>query len=263
MGATTLQLFDGSVATGTNILTSANQGTNAVFTLNGLPVTRQQNTINDLIPGATLSLVAPSTRPTTLTLAPDPTQVSSALNSMVTAYNAVVDQVNGQTGSSGGLLMGDSVILQVESTMRQLTTYNGSGGIQSLADLGVTLGSDGKMTFDPSVFNGLSGAQVTSAFQFFGSTTSGLGGLWQNFDAISNTYSGAIGIEQTSLTTTDQRLQTQITTSTDNINSMQTSLLAQLSQADTLITNLTSQQNLLTASVQSLDYVLFGKPASS
>jgi hypothetical protein len=44
---------------------------------------------------------------------------------------------------------------------------------------------------------------------------------------------------------------------------MQNNLFTQLSQADTLISTLNSQQQALTASVQSLDYVLYGVSTNS
>ncbi len=101
-GQTTLQVIDDPLGAHTNILTDTNQGTNAVFTLNNLPVIRTNNTVNDLIPGATLSLQAQTTSATTLTLASDPTQLTSGLQTLVTAYNAAVSQINSQAGTSYG-----------------------------------------------------------------------------------------------------------------------------------------------------------------
>ncbi len=263
-GATTLQLFDGAQGAGTtDLLTSANQGTNAVFMLNGLPVTRSENTINDLIAGTTLTLNSMATEPTTITLASDPTQLSSAIQNMVTAYNGVVTQIDGQTGPSAGVLVGDPALLQVESTMQQLVTYQGSGAVQSLADMGIDLNSDGTMSLDQSVFGGLTTAQLTSALQFFGSPTTGFGGLSQDLTDISDPIQGSIANEENSLTSEDANLQTQITNTTASINTMQNNLFTQLSQADTLIATLNSQQSALTASVQSLDYVLYGTQTNS
>jgi len=261
-GATTLQLFDGSVATGTDILTqAANQGSNAVFTLNNVLVTRSQNTVNDLISGATLTLVAASPTPptpVTLTLASDPSQLSTALTTLVSAYNAAVGQINDQAGVSTGVLSGDSTIYQLEGDMQQMSTYQGSGSIKSLADMGVTFASNGVMSFDPTVLAGLSNSQVAGAFQFFGSPASGFGGLSQALDQVSDSATGAIANEQTALQSDDAGLQTQITNTEASINAMQKTLFQQLSQADTLISTLDTQQNLLTASIQSLNYVNYG-----
>ncbi len=263
LGATTLRLNDDPSGANTNLLTTANQGTDAVFQLNNLKVTRSQNTVNDLIPGATITLQAPSSAATTLSLAPDPNQLSSGLQSFVAAYNSVVDQVNGQTGLSAGVLVGDPVILQIESTLRTITGYQGSGQVTSLSDLGISLGSNGKMTFDSSAISRLSNDQVAGALKFLGTATSGFGGMAQSLSAIGDPIQGSIANEENTLTQSDAKLQAQISQTTASINRMQTTLLQQLSQADSLITTLTSQQNELTASVQSLNYVMYGKPTGS
>ncbi len=92
-GATTLKLYDGPSATGTDLLSTTNQGANAVFHLNGISITQAGNTVNSVIPGVTLTLQAPSATATTITLASDPTQLSSALQDFVTKYNAVATAV--------------------------------------------------------------------------------------------------------------------------------------------------------------------------
>lgn len=264
-GATTLQLFDDPTGVNTNVLTDENQGTDAVFMLNNLPVTQTGNTVNDVIPGATVTLVAttPITAPVTLTLASDPSQLSSALQTLVSAYNAAVSAINGQAGVSTGVLSGDSTIYQLEGDMQQMSTYQGSGEITSLAEMGITFADDGTMSFDPTVLAGLSNSQLASAFQFFGSETTGFGGISQALDQVSDPSTGAIANEQTTLQQDDAGLQTQITATTASINAMQETLFQQLAQADTLISTLDTQQTLLTASIQSLDYTLYGAQTSS
>jgi flagellar hook-associated protein 2 len=258
LGATTLKLMDDPTGANTDVLTSSNQGADASFEFDNLPITRSNNTVNDLISGATFTLEAPTTTPVTLTLAPDPSQLSSAIQTLVTNYNAVVSQIDAQSGPGAGVLSGDSIIWQTRSVMQQLTSYAGSGSIQSLADMGITLGQDGTMSFDQSTFNSLSASQIAGAFQFFGSATTGFGGLSSAVDQISDPITGTIAAEVTSNLSQDSSLQTQITNTSDSINTMQQNLLQQLSQADTLITTLNTQQSALSASVQSLDYVLYG-----
>jgi flagellar hook-associated protein 2 len=264
-GATHLQLFDDPTGANTNVLTDANQGTDAVFMLNNLPVTQSGNTVNDVISGATVTLSAttPVTAPVTLTLASDPTQLSSALQTLVSAYNAAVSAINGQAGVGTGVLSGDSTIYQLEGDMQQMSTYQGSGEITSLADIGITFADDGTMSFDPTVLSGLSNSQLASAFQFFGSETTGFGGISQELDQVSDPATGAVANEQITLQQDDAGLQTQITNTEASINAMQETLFQQLAQADTLISTLDTQQSLLTASIQSLDYTLYGAQTSS
>jgi len=262
-GATTLQLFDDPTGANTNVLTDTNQGADAEFMLNNLPVQRTGNAVNDLIPGATINLVATTTTPVTLTLASDSSQLSSGIQTLVTAYNSAVSAINSQAGVSTGVLSGDSTIYQLEGDMQQMSTYQGSGSITSLADMGITFNSDGTMSFDPTVLSGLSDSQLAGAFQFFGSETTGFGGLSQELSQVSDPNTGAIANEQITLQQDDAGLQTQIVSTEASINAMQQTLFQQLAQADTLISTLDTQQSLLTASIQSLDYTLYGAQTTS
>jgi flagellar hook-associated protein 2 len=265
-GATTLQLNDDSSGTATNIITSTNQGANAVFYLNNIKISQASNTVNNVVSGLTFNIVAPTNSPVTLTLASDPTQLTNDLQTFVTNYNALVTAVQAQVGGSNGALIGDSTINQLQQTMQHLTAYFSSttGSVQSLSDVGVTFnGTDGAATFDPTVIGGMSSSQLTDALNYIGSTTTGLGAFSGTFDQFSDPVTGLIQTEITSDKASDANLQTQIDTTTDNINTMQQNLATQIEQADTLESEYESQQTELTATLQGLDLVLYGKAAGS
>lgn len=265
-GATTLQLNDQSTGTDANILTARNQGTDAKFQLNGINVEQASNTVNNIIPGLTFNIVGETSAPTTLTLASDSSQLSGDLQTFVTNYNALATAVHAQTGTSGGALVGDPMIQQLQQTMQHLISHfsNSTGNIQSLSDLGITFGGiDGTLTFDPTVVSGMSSSQLTNALKYVGSTTTGLGGFSQNFDQFSNSVTGLIQTEITSATTADANLQKQIQNTTDQINAMQRNLAKQIEASDALEAAYESQQTELTASLQGLSLVLYGKNQSN
>jgi flagellar hook-associated protein 2 len=232
-----------------------------VFQLNGINIDQQSNTVNSVIPGVTFTLLAPTSTPVTLTLASDPSQLSSDLQSFVTTYNALSTAVAAQTGAAGGPLTGDTVIEQLQEAMQQLVGYTTStGSIQSLADLGVQFGdTTGQITFDQSTFNALSASQITGALAYIGSTTSGLGGFSAELTGFSDPVEGLIQSEVTGLQATDQDLQTQISTLNTQIGNMTTALTAQLEAADAQQAELQQQQTDLTASLQGLSLVLYGQ----
>jgi flagellar hook-associated protein 2 len=265
-GATTLQLNDESSGGNTNIITAADQGTDAKFQLNGIPIDQASNTVNNVVPGLTFNIVGRSTSATTLTLASNPSQLSNDLQTFVTNYNALATAVQAQTGTSGGALVGDSVVNQLQQTMQHLISHfsSSTGSVQSLSDLGVTFnGINGSLTFDPTVVSGMSSSQVTDALNFLGSTTTGLGAFSQSFDQFSNSVTGLIQTEISSDTTSDADLQKQIDTTTNQINTMQQNLSKQIEASDALESEYESQQTELTASLQGLDLVLYGKAAGS
>ena len=265
-GATTLQIIDdpssSSNPDGTNTqwLTSTNQGSDAVFHLNGIKVDQPSNTVNDVIPGMSFTIQGQSSSATTLSLASDPTQLTSALQNVVTSYNSLRTALNAQEGPAAGSLSGDTSITQLENAMDRFTGYTKSGGtIQSLSDLGITFASNGQASLDTSVVSGFTDQQLTAAFNFIGSATSGLVGASQTFDQFGDPITGLLTVEAQGLAKTDQSFQSQITTLTSQLTVMQNNLASQLSTADSLIAELQSQQTELSGSLQSLSLVLYGQ----
>jgi len=263
-GAATLQLNDNPTGTPTNLLTSANQGTNAVFKLNGIDISQAGNVVNSVIPGVTFSILKASTSPVTLTLASDPSQLSSALQTFVSAYNTAHDSVGAQIGAGAGLLSGDTVVTQLSDQLRQIASYRTNTGlVRNLADLGVEFDTNGKASFNASTFNALPSNAIADALTFLGSATSGLGKYSGSLAQFSDPISGLIVTEQQGLDRTDKSLQTQIAALNDRITVMQNSLAARLHAADALLGTLASQQQQLTASLQGLNLTLYGKNPSA
>ena len=262
-GAAALQLFEDPDGANTNLVTSANQGANAIFKLNGVSVTKTSNLVNDVVSGATFTILGTTDPAATvsLTLATDRTQLQSAIQNFASKYNALVDSVGGQVGPAAGLLSGDLIVREVQNDLRQVASYQGSGDIKSLSDLGVQLGKDGKITFDTTVFTALSASQVNSAFDFFGSPSTGFGGLSDKFSQITDPVTGLVKLQQDNYDQADKRTQSDISDLNDRIGQLQTRVAAQLQAADALQAQLTSQQSVLTATLQSLNFTSFGKAA--
>ncbi len=259
-GATTLQLMDDPTGANTNLITNTNQGTNASFTFNGIPVTRSTNTVNDLAPGLTFTLQqTTSSTPVTLSLATDPTQLSNALSSFVSDYNNLLGQVAQQVGTSAGPLSGNIIVTTLESAMQQLSAYQGTGSIKSLSDLGITFNSTGQMSFSQHTFSALSPSQISGACPFLGSASSGLAAMANNFTTLSDPVSGMIINQENGYDQTNTDLGNQIQTLTTRLTQTQNALQQQLAAADTTIASMQTQQQQLTASIQSLDYVLFAQ----
>jgi flagellar hook-associated protein 2 len=264
-GAATLQLIDDPAGAKTQELSATNQGTDAVFHLNGIKIDQSNNVVNSAIPGVTFTILAPSATPTTLSLASDPTQLSSALQDFVTNYNALATAVQAQEGTGAGLLSGDTVISQLQDTLGSLAGYTTStGSMNSLADLGVEFDDNtGQLTFDQTAFSELTATQISDAFTYVGSTASGLGGFSQTLQEYADPVTGLIQTEESGLSQTDTDIRSQVSTLTANITTMQTNMAAQLEAADAQIAELQSQQQTLNASLQSLSLVLYGPSPQS
>lgn len=260
-GATTLELRDDPAGANTNLLTANNQGANSVFELNGVAVSKKTTFINDVVPGLTLDIKATTTGAETVTVAVDSNRsaLASDLDAFVSAYNNVRQMVNDQIGQSAGLLSGDFLVREVQTRLRGLTNFAGSGAIKGLADLGVEFSTTGEASFDGTALKNLSASGLAEAFEFLGTPTSGFGGLSKSLTDISDSVIGMARIQLDKYDETDKRLTTQIAEQTTRISALQLSMASRLQMADSLLASLESQQNVLDAQITALNTMLYGK----
>lgn len=260
-GATTLQLRETAGEAGTNILSADNQGADAVFKLNGLDVTKSDNVINDVVSGLTFTILQTTDVDETvdLTLSSNRGTLATGLTAFVATFNAARTQVNAQVGATAGLLSGDYIVRQIQAELRTLSSYDSNGSsMNRLSDLGIEFDRTGVMSFDTDAFYSLSNAEVTAAFDYLGSSTTGFGALASNFTQISDPVTGLIKTQQDQYDVADDRLADQIIDLVARIEYMQTSLSTKLQQADVLLAQLDAQQSILDASIGGLEYVLYG-----
>jgi flagellar capping protein FliD len=145
--------------------------------------------------------------------------------------------------------------------MEQLVNYfdPSNSSIHSLADLGISLDQTGTMSFNANALSSLSASQITAAFQFLGSATSGLGQLANSFDAISDPLTGAVQSLVAEDNTTLTSLNTQMSDMNDTITRNLTALESQLEAADSSAAQLASQESLLTSNIAALNYSTYGQ----
>ena len=266
-GNNPISLVDDPTGTPTQLLTSQNPGANTDFDLNGVPISEPSTTINNVVPGITFSIAGTTTANQTVTvsLAPDPNQLTQDLQSLVSAYNAVGQQVNSQVGQNAGGLSGNPIVWQTRSAMEQLVNYfdPSNSSIHSLADLGISLDQTGTMSLSSTAISSLNASQITAAFQFLGSATSGFGALANNLDAISDPVTGAVNSLVTEDNTRITSLTSQMSDMNDTITRNLTALQSELEQADSAAAQLASQQSLLTSNISALNYTTYGQSTLS
>lgn len=260
-GAKTLELRDDPTGANTNLLTNANQGANTEFELNGVPVSKTTTLINDVVPGVTFNVLKTTTGAESITVSvgTDRSQVASGLEDFVSNYNTLREVLNGQIGSSAGLLSGDFLVREVQDRLRGITNYGGTGGIRSLAELGVEFDSKGVAKFNQETLGALSDSEFEGAFSFLGTEQGGFGGFGAKLREISDSVTGLAQLQIEKYDETQKRLDDQISVANARIEDMKKTLSAKLQAADTILASLQSQQKILDASLQSLNLTLYGK----
>lgn len=260
-GETVLALRSEAGNSNSNLLGSGNQGSNAEFELNGIPITRGDNTISDVIDGLTLTILNTTEPGEQVSIAANSSRGTFAtrLNDLVAAYNAAASAVNAHIGDDAGVLSGDAILRQIQGALRRMNGYANGGEVGSLAALGIELDKTGTMSFDSAKFYSLSTSQFESALDLMGTRETGFGALARRLDEISNPVSGLIKKQQDALDQSDDRIDRQVEAMSERIAVMQSSLAIRLQQADVLISQFASQQSQLEAVVKSLNTMSFGK----
>ncbi|MFC5325909.1 flagellar filament capping protein FliD [Bradyrhizobium oligotrophicum] len=127
----------------------------AQFTLDGISLTRNTNDITDVLSGVTFDLLQATPSGTTLNISigTDTSQISSALQTFVTNYNAFRDAVIAQqttnsdgTASSSSVLFGDGTMRDIMNTL-QAVLGTSVGGL-TMADLGLSFNEKNELALD-------------------------------------------------------------------------------------------------------------------
>lgn len=171
---------------GTNrLLTTAG---NANFKLDGLSITSASNTIEDAIPGVTLSLTGTNVgSPTTVSFNDPSSAIAAAMSDLTSALNEIASSLNELTDSKTGELSRDSGALALKRSFQQLTNTvimpNAPEGTpRTLSELGVSLQRDGSFTFDSARLTEALKADSQAVGAMF---TTGLYGIYATIDDIS------------------------------------------------------------------------------
>ncbi len=124
-------------------------GTAASFKVDGVTITRTSNTVTDVLPGVTLTLLKQGVT-TSVTVTNDTDNATTKITDFVKEFNDALTLINKQsvydsTGKTTGALAGDSTLRSVQSQLQRLVTTpvsGASGAYKTLASIGIT--SDSK-----------------------------------------------------------------------------------------------------------------------
>ena len=237
-------------------MTRAGTATNALLTVDGIPISSATNTVAGAITGLTLNLTGttPANSPATLAVGSDTNQINQTLSTFVSDYNSALSQVNSQftysvSSGSQGVLGSDNTVRSLQSALEGIVSYTapdtstGSGAIQSLSDLGITVNNDGSLSLNSSkLANAM--ASPSAVENFFQGTA--LDGFAQQFssaiDQFNDPATGAITKEVQNLNQQYSDLQSQTNDyESGYIASQQTVLTAMYSKAEIALQQLPAE----------------------
>jgi flagellar hook-associated protein 2 len=230
-------------------------GALAQYQVNGAPAAPISSTTDTvtIAPGVTATLLQKGT--STITVSQTASAISNALSSFAGAYNSAVDELSKSRGQNAGALSGQGVVSSLTTSLRQLSNYTGTGGsITSLTDLGLTFDTNGHLNFDPTVLSSVRGSQLTDLASFLGRTTGG-GFLQFATNVMTSIEDANTGLLPTAISSTASEIAHEnelISNQQNSITQLQTSLQAQMSKADALISQIESRNSYFTTLFQSM-----------
>ena len=161
---------------GAQNLTQTQQAKSAIITVDGLSgITKDSNTITDVIQGVTLNLLKDGGVSTNLNVAVNNTQITANVTNFVTAYNKLVNDIK-NLHQKGGALEGDNSVLTIQSQLVSVfnTQANISGGAYSyLAQVGLSIQKDGTLSLDSGTFNSALSSNLKDVVSLFTDSTQG------------------------------------------------------------------------------------------
>ncbi len=157
-------------------------------------ISSSSNTFTGVLPGVSLQVNSATGQPVSVTVGNDGTNIATNLQSFVTNYNnfrsqLTTDTAYNTTTETGSVLSDDGSALELDTQLSQLltTTFVASGPVQSLADVGITVQSDGTLTFNQDQFDSAWAANPTAVEQMF---TTAKTGVSAQFDTLINQLAG-------------------------------------------------------------------------
>ena len=221
-------------------------GTNASFTIDGIPFSSTSNTVNGALPGVTLNLVSAEPNvPLQLSVGADTTQATTAINSFVVAYNTLITAINNQfkidpTTNTEGPLGADASLRTLQSRLLSDVSYSltGNSGLVNLASLGINMNDDGTLTVGTSADGRTMSQMLTQNpgpfLNFFQNTaqTGFANAFSSDLISLTDSVNGVINFDLSQNSKAQSALTDEISTFQDRLAVQKTHLIASLSQVN-------------------------------
>jgi flagellar hook-associated protein 2 len=224
--------FTATASGGSFGLTAGATGTDASLTVNGITISSASNTVTGAIPGVTLNLLSASPNansPVSLSIEPDTSEASAAINQFVSDYNTLIGNLNKEfsdnSGAGQGSLAQDPTVQTLQSGLLGLLDYTSTTGtgtsatVTSLASLGITVNTDGTLSVNSSTLSDSLQNNFSNVQNFFQGTA--LNGFASSVDNELTNYinpaNGAFTVDLQSVSSENTGLETDVTNFQNNV----------------------------------------------
>jgi len=218
------------------------------------------NTVTDAIDGVTLNLKTTSDDPVTLRVSEDSSALKQRVSSFVTAYNSLYSNMSklrsfDPNTKAAGPLLGDALLRGIESQIG-LDLSNPvagmTGDFKTLASLGITRQTDGTLALDSAKLDKALNADSTVVAKIFGSKDTGVAVKLSKDLATMLKDGGVIDSRNDSIQNNLKTLAADSEAIDARMTVLQKRLTKQFTALDTLLSQLQTTSNYLSAQLSSL-----------
>jgi flagellar hook-associated protein 2 len=197
---------DPTAGTAGQNLTESVAALSANFKVNGIAISKNSNTVMDVIPGVTLNLTKVTTTPVTLTVTQDTASVTKSVNDFVTAYNTLSKSLTDVSSydaatKTGAVLQGNATVRNLQAQLRSVLNTPGAGTVTSLSQIGVTFQRDGTLALDSTKLTSVMKSDFSGIAGLFASTGKASDSLTTFISSSSSTKPGIYPLTVTQIAT--------------------------------------------------------------
>lgn len=230
----------------------------ALININGIDVTRNDNSISDLITGVTIDLVeADAEKIVTVNVTGNYNTPSEKLGKFVSAYNEAIKTIdsmqsyNSETGAAGNLI-GDSTTNMLKSGLRRMMFSSVEGidsSVNSMSNLGVTFEDSGQLSYESSTFTAAMENNKEDITNFFTQATTSNEGFAVGLDSFLDGYldsrDGVLAAKETGYNNSIKRIDTNIESIERRLASRESNLRDQYNNLEQLMSSFMSTSSYL------------------
>jgi len=131
---------------------SVQDAEDALFTFNGVDITRASNSVDDLVPGMSITLKDETGAGNHISIKQDNEGIADQVEAFVNEYNTLMSELGIVTKydpdtKETGIFQGDSTITSLKLSISRIALDIAPNG-KGLADFGIDVNRDGVMSFD-------------------------------------------------------------------------------------------------------------------
>jgi flagellar hook-associated protein 2 len=225
-------------------------GKDASLTVDGVSVMSSSNTMSNAISGVTFQLLGSSAgTEVQVEITNANTDIVTAVNSFVTAYNAVIKDINTQEGkdASGNAepLYGNPTLAMIQGQLTgALFTGAASGSIGNITQLGISVNNDGTLALNADTLNSALNSNFSDVVGFLQNS----GSFGQKMASTLNNLgmqapNGAVYLAQQQNSAQEKALNTDISNEDAVLAAQKIQLTDELNMANQILQSIPSQLN--------------------